>query len=50
MLKAELGKKRPSDSASKTPVPAKKAKSATPQKTGDFVNLCSVNLLLDLYV
>ncbi|KAG6678934.1 hypothetical protein I3842_14G106500 [Carya illinoinensis] len=31
--KAELGKKRPSDSATKTPVPAKKAKSATPQKT-----------------
>ncbi|XP_062171459.1 histone deacetylase HDT1-like [Alnus glutinosa] len=31
--KAEQGKKRSSDSAIKTPVPAKKAKQATPQKT-----------------
>jgi hypothetical protein len=37
MLKAESGKKRPSESATKTPVPTKKAKAATPQKTGDFV-------------
>ncbi|GMY15886.1 histone deacetylase HDT1-like [Fagus crenata] len=31
--KAESGKKRPSESATKTPVPTKKAKAATPQKT-----------------
>ncbi|KAG2674504.1 hypothetical protein I3843_13G124500 [Carya illinoinensis] len=31
--KVELGKKRPSDAAHNTPVPAKKAKPATPQKT-----------------
>lgn len=31
--KAEKGKKRPNDSATKTPVPSKKIKSVTPQKT-----------------
>ncbi|XP_030939072.1 histone deacetylase HDT1-like [Quercus lobata] len=31
--KVESSKKRPSESATKTPVPAKKAKAATPQKT-----------------
>ncbi|XP_021654734.2 histone deacetylase HDT1 [Hevea brasiliensis] len=31
--KAEKGKKRPNESATKTPVPSKKIKSATPQKT-----------------
>lgn len=40
--KVELGKKRPSDAAHNTPVPAKKAKPATPQKTGDFVRLISL--------
>jgi len=30
-----LGKKRPNESATKTPVSAKKAKNATPEKTGE---------------
>ena len=34
---ANQGKKRPNDSASKTPVAAKKAKSSTPQKTGEAI-------------
>lgn len=33
-LKVEVSKKRANESATKTPIPAKKAKAATPQKTG----------------
>ncbi|KAK9279199.1 hypothetical protein L1049_012877 [Liquidambar formosana] len=50
--KAESGKKRPSESALKTPVPAKKGKLATPQKTGNllgpflFTETCCHFLLL----
>jgi hypothetical protein len=36
VVKAEQSKKRTSDSAIKTPVSSKKAKTATPQKTGIF--------------
>lgn len=36
-MKVDLSKKRPNDSAAKTPVSAKKAKSGTPEKSGkDF--------------
>lgn len=34
-MKTDQGKKRPNESASKTPVAAKKAKLGTPQKTGE---------------
>lgn len=33
-FKVESGKKRPPESSKKTPVPEKKVKMATPQKTG----------------
>lgn len=36
-MKAVSGQKRPIKSATKTPVAAKKAKSDTPQKTGDLL-------------
>ena len=36
-MKAETSKKRANDSATKTPVSSKKAKKATPQKTGIFL-------------
>jgi nucleophosmin 1 len=35
ILKVEQGKKRANESASKTPVSSKKAKNATPEKTGE---------------
>lgn len=35
VFKVESGKKRPNQSAVKTPVPAKKAKPDTPQKIGE---------------
>jgi len=38
-LKAETSKKRATDSATKTPVSSKKAKTATPQKTGIVTDL-----------
>lgn len=44
-MKAVPGQKRPIKSATKTPVAAKKAKSDTPQKTGDL--LLSFYCLLD---
>lgn len=34
----DQGKKRPNDSAAKTPVSAKKAKAVTPQKTGEALD------------
>ncbi|XP_061352357.1 histone deacetylase HDT1-like [Gastrolobium bilobum] len=37
--KVDQGKKRPSESASKTPVPTKKAKNATPEKTDGKKNV-----------
>lgn len=37
IVKAVSGQKRPIKSATKTPVAAKKAKSDTPQKTGDLL-------------
>ena len=39
LLQAEPSKKRPTESATKTPVPAKKAKLETPQKTGNQIHL-----------
>lgn len=36
-LKAGPSKKRPTESVSKTPVPDKKAKFVTPQKTGELL-------------
>ncbi|KAG6769706.1 hypothetical protein POTOM_025367 [Populus tomentosa] len=42
---AEVGKKRSAESASKNPVPDKKAKFVTPQKTGDFLSHCLSFLL-----
>lgn len=35
-VQVEPGKKRPTESATKTPVPAKKAKLVSPQNTGDL--------------
>lgn len=51
-LKAETSKKRATDSATKTPVSSKKAKTATPQKTGIFLIFlydCFVTDLLGLF-
>jgi hypothetical protein len=45
LLQAEVGKKRSAESASKNPVPDKKAKFVTPQKTGDFLSRCLSFLL-----
>lgn len=41
-MKATDNKKRTNESGSKTPVPAKKAKSATPQKTGEHLLACFI--------
>lgn len=48
--KAEKGKKRPNESATKTPVPSKKIKSVTPQKTGVFSYTLSANHFPDVYI
>lgn len=44
MLKVESSKKRPNESATKTPGPDKKAKLVTPKKTGDFSGLYTIVL------
>lgn len=44
LLKVESNKKRPNESATKTPGPDKKAKLVTPKKTGDFSGLFSIVL------
>lgn len=36
-VKVDQGKKRPNESAAKTPVSAKKAKTATPEKTSECI-------------
>ena len=45
-MKVDQGKKRPNESAAKTPVSAKKAKTATPEKTGE----CIVHIFIFIHV
>ena len=46
LLKVEISKKRAIESAVKTPGPDKKAKLTTPQKTGYFLALSAVTVLV----